>query len=134
MNIFCLLLRSKHEVAPKKYFPNHQVYTSTFHSLTKFGVHDHSRVRGNSNTIVLFRVVLLLAALHRSSAVSNVDVTSLSAGFSVKGAMANDASGVSVAGVGDMNGDGFGDFAIGAETHDQRLLTQARTEALFTLS
>ena len=54
--------------------------------------------------------------IYGGTSLSNIDLNNLSVsqGFSIIGASANDKSGSSVSGAGDVNGDGFADVIIGA--------------------
>ena len=58
---------------------------------------------------------------------SSLDLSALdgNTGYKIVGAAANDQSGRSVAGAGDVNGDGFADLIVGADTADPNSLTNA---------
>lgn len=59
--------------------------------------------------------------VYGSAAPAAIDLQSLGpAGFRVDGAASSDGSGVAVAGVGDVNGDGRADIAVGASLADNR--------------
>eukprot|EP01032_Pedospumella_encystans_P017953 gene17953-20449_t len=57
-------------------------------------------------------------AQHTTNGVFNLDSMSATSGFCVKGGDDNDLSGAAVKSVGDINGDGIGDFIVGAPQYD----------------
>lgn len=76
---------------------------------------------GSGQTYIVFGSAGSRPALITSAAISG------SAGFVVRGAAAGDESGFAVAGLGDVNGDGVGDFAIGAIGADLGGISNAGT-------
>ena len=63
----------------------------------------------------------------KTGARGNVDLANLTSadGFIIRGTNANDAAGASVAGVGDVNGDGFGDVVVTVPFQDRVSVTAA---------
>ncbi len=70
-----------------------------------YGAHNNSRIDSGSSYVI-----------YGNSSGVNLDLASLNAGrgFRIDGAAANDRSGNSVSGAGDVNGDGLADIIIGA--------------------
>ena len=63
---------------------------------------------------------------------STIDLTNLgSRGIQLSGAAAEDKAGISVAGLGDVNGDGFDDLLVGAFYHDEGVLDNGAAYLLY---